>query len=301
MRYSILFLILGLASTMPAQTRYFGFFDCHVACMDEVHSFANVAMIRIHIADPKADVALINHAKSDNLKVILSYFPDYLKQSWDHNTPEQQREWMSYVKGVKGSLGDVAAIYPYDEPYWNALGKEGLRREANSVKGRAAVTEEMACLKMATGRIAENLPGIPMIDVEAYPLINDDLRLADGFQWFGFDCYEGYENCNGRSIEDYVSVLKRKIKGTERLVFVMPGFVHVKTGTEPESSQSGALQSILQKEASLVKREPSFIAVLVWSYQVFPQHDGTEIRGFSHLSEGLKSTYKSAGRAVAPK
>jgi hypothetical protein len=297
---AVLLLLLGVAQ---AQKRYFGFYDCDDQCMDETHTYANVAMIRVHRSDPAADVEAIQHAKSRGMKVIPMMLPMYLQEPYKKN-PTYDNEWAAWVKAIKPYASEIVAIYPFDEPYasaWKERSSDKLPlfwTRMSSRQKQDIMEDQKARLELAKQRIRNAFPGVPLIYVEGFAAVDESLSLPD-YEWIGFDCYAGWENCHGKSMPEYFSILKSKLRPAQKLVMVPPGFLYIKQNTTPNKSTLDTLSKLVLQFRDYFLKEPRFAAALVWDYRVFPPHeDGMQNRGVSGLPPDTRKVYQQFGESV---
>ncbi len=109
------------------------------------------------------------------------------------------------------SVNPFIAMYLYDEPYWNA-----------QLKGipSSDLTQQ---LNVAGQAIKASLPGMPLIFMEAYTMVNNQMIIPDIFDWVGADCYT--EDCNGSTIFQLYEIIKAKLKPHQKLVVIPTAFV----------------------------------------------------------------------------
>src|ERR1051326_646612 len=299
-RLFLAILVVCLDLPLRAEPKYFGFFDCEEQCMAETHTYANVAVIPSYVGQPAKEVALIQRAHQLTMKVVIAYLPHYLRQPYAKTDKNDLASWNRWLDAVKPFTSDIAAFYPYDEPYWRGLNERSGNRIQHLDEGhkRQGMTEVAEQLRDANDRIKNNFPNTPIIYVEAYPLISEDLQIPRGYDWVGFDCYESFEDCHGKSIESYVDTIRTKLGPGQSLVVVPQGFVHIRSGDRVSDEQRHQLHELLDKYLSLVRNHPRTIAVLAWSYKDFPQKDGREYRGISALDAGTRAIFQSFGKSV---
>ena len=266
-----------------AKVKFFGFYDCNEECIDQVQDFANVDWFRVHINDPAQDIKLILYARQRHMKVIPAMFPEYLTQQRDQNDASDRKSWDAWRAAVKPYASDIVAIYPFDEPYWNALKRRSLDKLPLNSAATSVMRDREKGLQIAAERLHDNFPQVPLIYVEAYPLITPSLEVPTGYDLLGFDCYQSFENCHGKSIAEYASIMEKKLRAGQSLVFVPQGFLRVRSGATPSSAENQHLDDLVHKYAQFVRSDSRFLMVLVWSYQRFPQEDGTEFRGAGAL------------------
>jgi len=286
---------LILSATGFAQTRYFGPFDCDETCMDRVHTFSNVAMIRIHPGNPERDVQQIEHARRLGMKVILSYFPQYLQEAHDRNAPGQQRQWDKWVGAVRQYQDAVVAIYPFDEPYLAAIRRVAPLRQMSKGQANSIKKSAKGSLATAAGRIKRNFPNAALIYVEAHTLVNDELEIPEGFDWIGTDCYDNWDSCQGRSIPEYYEILKSKMNGGQKLVAVLPGFIR-EGGNGPHQPQQ--LADLARRYGTFIRGNPRFAAGLIWTYQSYPK---LQSRGLDQMDPSLLAGYAAVAREIGAK
>lgn len=112
----------------------------------------------------------------------------------------------------------IKGFYLFDEPYWNI--EMNIR---NGNKEYVSIEEMTRNLTTVGNLVHRSMSSIPLIFIEAYTMVKDDMIIPDVFDWVGMDCYTGFENCEGKSIPDYYQIIK-KIQPNKKLV-VLPSAI----------------------------------------------------------------------------
>lgn len=186
--------------------KHFGYYWTDASIAAEVSATADIAMAT-------SEVSNIQAVGSLGLKAVVIVTPQFfyldpsdnrIKMHTDYKT-----RWANFVLQAKSQQGSISAFYPLDEPFWNGI-NHGVPE-----------SEMLAFLELVGTTIKADFPTIPIVMIEAYPMIDDSLKLPASFDIFGFDCYDGWDVCGGttaarpgftpQSIMTYFGVVKTKV------------------------------------------------------------------------------------------
>jgi hypothetical protein len=126
-------------------------------------------------------------AESQNLKAIVSLTGFLFDSSYKlHN------HWKDSLDAVFAStdsfMQTIAAYYVLDEPYWTGARK--------GVSYSAMYT----ALQTVGLYLKQHHPETPIAVIFSAPEANGGVPIPESFDWFGVDCYTGFEKCEGGSI-----------------------------------------------------------------------------------------------------
>lgn len=211
--------------------------------------------------------AKLNEARQKGLKAIVG-----LDGIFDGNVkliPNYQDFWrtnfLNPILASTGGISNVVAIYPADEPYWNASLKKVVSPDQMTIQ-----------LNQLNTQIHKDLPGTPIAIVMAYPDVVNGYGVPETFDWAGFDCYDAskglfFEACGDKSvgyhpIPWYVARLKSLMTPKQRLIAVPQGYLG-------KGHTSAAIQAILatqiDKYMKLVSADSQFVGVFPFMWPSF--------------------------------
>lgn len=224
-KYSLLLFLtfitnIAICQTAPPHLKYFGFALVDVGWDDphdkttttnyitEVGSFSNIAQLGVFNYTDNI-IARTNLMNSNCVKPLLSiqsicyYEVNTLAPSGHHFKlyPNFKARWDTF-KSTNLSILDsskVAAFYVADEPVWNGI----------------TFSELDAVCKM----IKSDFPNIPLMFVEAYPVLNS-LIVPTSVDWVGFDRYEVFDPTTSSIFLDDLDTLKSKLSTSKQRIFL---------------------------------------------------------------------------------
>jgi hypothetical protein len=286
----------ALVTVSCAQQRYFGVYayDCPQQCLQELRSYSNVVALRVSVmGNPRHDVDQIKQAKAAGMKVIFVMFPGFLEEP--NITLEQQKKWDDWVATIKPYKDDIVAFNPYDEPYLRAFTRVGgdfrmghaVPLVGGEEKLATSIQGEKSKLELAGRRIQADLPGIPLIDNEVAEMTrHGGFELPSNYSWFALDCYKDFDDCYGKPIPWYYEQLAKHLSIGQKLAAVVPGFVKKPAGEPITDSDVNYERRQIDKFTNLIKADPRFVAVLVWSYLNKPEQ-GSVYHGISVIGQNI--------------
>jgi F5/8 type C domain-containing protein len=161
--------------------------------------------------------AKLQSAKNAGAKAVV-FLSGFLFQSVGDNKSvarsDWQTQWANVAQVIKaaGQADTVAAFYPLDEPYTNAVtGTEAAMRDA---------------LTSMAAAIRSEFPTTPVAAILAYKEIQAGYgpSYVSMFDWVGFDCYGPWENCNGSPMSALISTLRSWLSPSQRMIAVPEAF-----------------------------------------------------------------------------
>lgn len=168
--------------------------------------------------------------------------------------------WSKVISALSSFKPLINSVYIYDEPFWNVL-----TNEKNGNTAFVSATEMYNNLNTAGLLIHQTLPGTALVFIEAYPMINDSLKIPDVFDWIGMDCYTGFENCEGQSIPKYYETLK-KLQPNKKLVILPPAMIFKKAQDITPADRT-KVKDIYLQYMNWIASEPNIITSFSFIYR----------------------------------
>lgn len=143
-------------------------------------------------------------------------------ESNGHLKKDYASAWKKLKRILKPFKRKIKGFYLFDEPYWNVdVNKQNGNKEYVSV-------EEMTQNLTSVGNLLhQSMPSVPLVFIEAYTMVKENMIIPDVFDWVGMDCYTGFDNCEGKSIPEYYQIIKR-IQPNKKLVVIPPAIIFKK-------------------------------------------------------------------------
>lgn len=179
---------------------------------------------------------------------------------------DYQTQWNNIKSVLAPYAGWIAGFYPADEPFWTAQ---------NFNVSQAQVK---LWLETVNSTIKADFPDLPIVLVEAYPMINASLQIPSGYDWIGMDCYGSFDYCGDdiygyRSIPQYYATLKQKITASQRLVLVGDAYLAMPLAQVTPSDET-ALAQRATSFVGYVRSDLSFVGLLGFLYDSSAQKTG---------------------------
>jgi hypothetical protein len=302
--------LLKPSTTIPPHLLYAGYFvgnptsaastsiEGFIASMDELKGQGNVVVISYlpqEILHPSInpDVLIVEKilsAKARGFKIVIeipTVFFDFNFSKMRFNVSSlslgYQKNWNHFKELITPHLTSIVGFYPFDEPYWNAFGSGVPSSDMKIFLEEIAVT------------IKTDFPNIPLIFIEAYPMVNEDLQLPKGWDWIGMDCYGSFDKCGAagseRSIPEYYNVLKSKMTPNQKLVVIPDAFLFTET---PSPIEKTALVRRAKQFLDWVSSEPKIVAVVPFTYNNLKEEHISGAREMCPVREFYKVYLESA-------
>lgn len=204
----------------------------------------------------KKKMLILTKYQVDIIIVVQELFFDingHLKSDYASSWKKIRRILKPFHKKIKG-------FYLMDEPYWNV--------EVNIRKGNKeyVTAEEMTHNLTTVGNLLHStMPSVPLIFIEAYTMINENMIIPDVFDWVGMDCYTGFDNCEGKSIPEYYRII-RNVQPGKKLV-VMPSGIILKKAEDIQLEDKLKLKNIHTQFMNWVATQPDVILSLSFIYR----------------------------------
>ncbi len=287
--------IFGIRNTEIALTsstgRHFGYYAGAMWPENHITALANrSSFVFVYGSDYEAKLV---QARSLGLKVILSVQPFFYGEAARIRSDFQQ-QWETARQAIAPYRDTILAFYTLDEPYLNG-----------AIAG-LPVNQTLDNLELVAKTVKASFPGIPLAMTEAYSHVSAQMVLPPSYDWFGFDCYSGFDSCGEnvaglgiRSIPQMYGILKSKVQALNQadgkhrgLVLFPPSAYHAKSGvTEAQ------LIDIADRYIQLIRSEPMVVAVMPFLWHTFTEGNGQWI-GLRDSGPALKNKYLEMANEV---
>jgi hypothetical protein len=289
---------------LPAGAQYFGYYSTEPEYYDEVKDISNTVMVTVNYNKISESVSKLAEAKRRNLKVVLrGPLPGPARVNnngqW-YLTAAEETAWRDFTNAVQPYRNTILAIYPVDEPYWNAWRAEQARLGRNlTMEEEKAVSRTLKPrMEAVNARYKAAFPSTPLILVEAYPVIRDDFEIPAGYDWIGFDCYFSYEGC---LIPQRFTIIQSKLQSGQRLVAVPQAFLWTPNlNVTPSQTQGQELVTYIDTFQNYVQSNPRFVIVLGWPYNVRDVGERGVYWGLRSLDGTVQTRYAAWAETVQP-
>jgi len=256
--------------------------------IDEVFGFSNIA-----------DILVVN--PSDNIVARMTEMNDFQVKSILHlseiffeivgtSSPsgveyelrtDYQARWDEFinVNNLQVNQDLIQSFYIGEEPTWNGI--------------------SFSELKSATDYVKSTIPTIPIMIIEAYPII-DQLQIPNSVDWIGFDHYFIKDPNSNLDYLSELNNLKSKFSNAEQqLVIILDthyiSSLHGDFGGIALNEMDGVANSYFE----LAKSEPKTIAILGYFWP--SGFDSPESIGARNMPENIKENYIRIGKEITNK
>lgn len=189
---------------------------------------------------------------------------------------DYQARWSALVDGarLRDRRSALAAVFVADEPTW-----------------RGIAPEELAAAYQA---VAATLPDVPLLLIEAYPVL-DQLVVPEVVDWVAFDRYGvGDPASDAAYLADLATLKARRARPDQRVVLVMetqwlPAYADL--GVPPEG-----MATVAESYYRLAQQDPSVLGIVgyLWPSGL----DAPSQLGARDLPASVQAVYREMGRAI---
>ncbi|WP_395047914.1 hypothetical protein [Flavobacterium sp.] len=256
--------------------------------VDEVAPFSNVADMLV--VNPTDEVITRLQLMSQNdMKAILHLNKLFFYHAgtggpsgelYDLRSDYKNR-WDTFMATNNLSVNSsfIQAFYIGEEPTWNSI--------------------SFSELKLATDYVKSTLPNVPIMIIEAYPIIND-LQVPTTVDWIGFDHYFIKDPKNNGEFRNELNIIKSKRSTlSQKVVLVMDAHyisaLHGNIGGITELEMA----SVATSYYDLANSDPAVVALLgyFWPGGV----DDPSAKGARGLPQNAKDEITKIGKLITGK
>lgn len=256
--------------------------------IDEVYGFSNVADILV--VNPSDNIVVrMTEMNSLQVKSIL-HLSEIFFELVGTSSPsgaeyglrtDYRARWDEFmnVNNLQVNQDLIQSFYIGEEPTWNGISFSDLRS--------------------ATDYVKFTVPEIPIMIIEAYPII-DQLQVPNSVDWIGFDRYFVKDpNLNVEYLSELNSLKSKFTNPEQKLVIIMDthyiGSLHGDFGGIALNEMDGVANSYYE----LAKSEPKTIAILGYFWP--SGFDSPESIGARNMPETVKENYIRIGKEITDK
>lgn len=196
--------------------------------------------------------------KERNSKVVLWVQAAFFDQSGQLKQ-DYKTTWAKLNAAASPLKSIIKGIYLFDKPFWTA---QTNHIPLSVMYDRLTVTGQL---------IKSSFSAIPLIYIEAYPMVNASLNIPAVFDWIGMECYGSFESCGDdvygrKSIPEYYQILKDRIAAlnlANKKFVVIPGSALAdKYSSKITPSDRVNIIDVFRKLMTWVIKEPDVVAVM---------------------------------------
>lgn len=264
--------------------QYFGFFaGGSVDQIPTLSTFSNIAWVDAFTANDSSWLQAVLAAVSNGQKIMLvtsAVFFDANKNLLPAN--QYQQNWNAVLSTLGVNAGDVAALYPMDEPYV-------------SLTDATSIAQRKSDVETAISVMKQSMPSTPVAVIfDASTVANpSEYPIPAGYDWIGFDCYQNWYDCpvgGGESIPLMMSSLRARLTPTQKLI-VIPDAMLV-NGSTLNQQTLDSLRDRIDRYYSYAASDPKVIGLFPFVYQ-----SGISWTGASQIPQAL-NRYQKIGKMI---
>ncbi len=254
---------------------------------DEVHEFSNMADILV-VSPSDNIVDRMNAIVDLQMKSVLHLNEIFFElvgtggqSGAEYNLrSDYQNRWDEFVavNQLQSNQELVQTFYIGEEPTWNAI--------------------SFSELKSATDYVKSTFPDIPIMIIEAYPVINE-LQIPNSADWVGFDHYFIKDPKNDPTFKSELSLLKSKMNDSQHIILIMDthyiNWAHGDVG----GIELEEMKDVAKSYFELATNESKVIGILGYFWP--SGFDVSESIGARHMPQSVKDEYKRIGKIITGK
>ena len=256
--------------------------------VDEVASFSNIGDILVE--KPSDNIIGRMQIMSNNQMKAILHLNDIFFEKVGPGGPsgaiydlrnDYQTRWNDFIitNNLTTNHSMIQAFYVGEEPTWNSI--------------------SYIELKAATDYVKATIPQVPILIIEAYPIINS-LQVPTTVDWIGFDHYFIKDPKNSSIFLNELSIIKSKRSSqTQKIVLVLDAhfisFLHLDLGGITELE----MKDVATSYYDLAQSEPDVVAIL--SYFWPSGFDNSSSIGARELPQNAKNEYIRIGKKISGK
>jgi hypothetical protein len=256
--------------------------------IDEVHPFSNIADILV-VNPSDAIVTRILAMNEVQVKPIL-HLSELFFEAIGTSSPsgiqyalrtDYQSRWDQFINtnNLLANQDLIQALYIGEEPTWNGI--------------------SFSDLETATQYVKSTIPTIPILIIEAYPILNQ-LQVPNAVDWVGFDHYFIKDPMSNVDYLSELNILKSKFTNPEqKLVLIMD--THYISSLHQDIGGISLLEmkQVANSYYELAKSETKAIAILGYFWP--SGFDAPESIGARNMPQTVKENYIRIGKEITNK
>jgi hypothetical protein len=247
---TVLGLSVGTASGSASSLRYFGYFAARLTAaggnhLPEVAGRSNMNWVQI--SDPGRYASEVLDSCAPGSCIVNTGFEFFKGCEEVHSAhcelyPDYQARWETLVAAIGSRIEKVGAFYLLDEPQWHGA--------------------SVAQLETAAQTIKRTFPTIPVMMVEAGPMVTATLQIPAAVDWVGFDWY-----CQPFStVEHTLATLSGRIHPNQSLYLLMESAVLPECGGQAGHATDAQIAALQNEYFRLAQSNPQVIGLLAFGF-----------------------------------
>ncbi|MBA3471221.1 MAG: hypothetical protein H0T53_16420 [Herpetosiphonaceae bacterium] len=255
---------------------------------DEVAAFSNIADVLV-VSPTQTIVPRMQHLMDQELKTVLhvnEIFFIYAGVGGPSGAlydlrPDYQARWNDFVGTNQLTVNHamVQAFYVGEEPTWNSI--------------------TYAELKAATDLIKATIPQVPVLVIEAYPMV-DSIQVPTSVDWLGFDHYFIPDPQHNVQFLNELDVLKAKRStAAQKIVLVMDAhYIQELHGDYAGLTETG-MKDVATSYFNLAASDRDVVALIGYAWP--GGFDAPHAQGARQLPQSVRDEYARIGKLITGK
>ena len=256
--------------------------------LDEVANFSNMADILV-LNPSDHIISRVEFMNASHVKAILHLHELFFENVGSGGPSgilfelraDYKERWNTFIQTNNLVLDQskILALYLGEEPTWNSI--------------------SFSELKAASDYIKSTLPNIPILLIEASPIINE-LQIPNSINWIGFDHYFIKDPENNTEFLNELSILKSKlVTDTQKLVIVFDAHYIPEIHNNISGISKNEMKEVATSYYNLAKTEQKVIALLGYTWP--GGFDTNTALGARQLPQLVKDEYQRIGKEITNK
>ncbi len=255
---------------------------------DEVHDFSNLADILV--VSPTDNLTQRVQAFNNlDMKTVL-HLNELFFELVGTNSPsgadynlrtDYEERWHQFVTINQAVLDKnrIGTFYAGEEPTWNGI--------------------SFAELSTVTALIKSQFPEIPVMIIEAYPILND-LQVPETADWIGFDHYFIKDPNSNPTFRQEWQTLKSKLSDSSQKIMVIMDSHYISWAHGDFGNiELGEMDDVANSYYQLAKNDTTVIGILGYFWpNGFDVEGSIGARG---MPENIKNEYERIGKEITRK
>ncbi len=255
--------------------------------VDEVAAFSNVADILV-VNPTDVIQSRVQLMSQNNMKAIIHVSELFFYYTGSGGSSgslydlrsDYQSRWDTFILTNNISINNslIQSLYLGEEPTWNSI--------------------SFLELKLAADYIKSTVPTIPIMIIEAYPVINS-LQVPTTVDWVGFDHYFIEDPNNSTEFLNELAVLKSKRSTTTQKIILVLDAHYIASQHGAMGITESEMASVATSYYKLALKESDVIGLLGYFWP--GGFDDPSSKGARGLPQASKDEYNRIGKLITGK
>ena len=194
---------------------------------------------------------------------------------------DYQARWNDFVSTNDLTVNHaiVQAFYVGEEPTWNSI--------------------TYAELKAATDLIKATVPQVPVLVIEAYPMV-DSIQVPTSVDWLGFDHYFIPDpQRNAQFLNELAAIKSKRSTAAQKIVLVMDAhYIQELHGDYAGLTEAG-MKDVATSYFNLAASDPDVVALIGYAWP--GGFDAPNAKGARQLPQSVRDEYERIGKLITGK